>query len=152
MAVELKKKGDKINLEKSENRSLGEVLINLNWNQGSPQKKKGVFGSIFGKDNSNSGIDLDLGCLFEMKDGSKSVIQALGNCFGDLVRLPYISLDGDDRTGESLGGENLRINGNMVHLFKRILVFTFIYDGVANWHEVDGIVTIKAPGSSNVIV
>ena len=50
-------KGQKISLVKSSS-SLGEILINLNWNS----KKKGLF---FKSNN----IDLDLGCLYELKDG-----------------------------------------------------------------------------------
>ncbi|MGO0916362.1 GPR endopeptidase, partial [Clostridioides difficile] len=38
---------------------------------------------------------------------------------------------------------NLRINGNKIKDIKRILIYAFIYEGVANWSEADGIVTIK---------
>jgi len=145
MAVELKK-GQKVSLEKKSN-NLGEIVVNLNWNQGEP-KKKGFLQSIFGSKN----VDLDLACLFELKDGRKSAIQALGNQFGNLKEEPYIALDGDDRTGEQTGGENLRINGNMVAKIKRILIFSFIYEGVANWKQVDGIVTVKYPGNEDIIV
>ena len=51
-----------------------------------------------------SGIDLDLGCLYELNDGRKGAVQALGNAFGSLTNPPFISLDGDDRTGDSVGG------------------------------------------------
>ncbi len=147
MAVELKKSGEKVSLKKG-GAQLGEVLINLNWNQGSP-KKKGFLASLTG---ANRGVDLDLGCLFELKDGSKGVIQALGNSFGSLSSPPYISLDGDDRTGASAGGENLRVNGAFASMIKRILVYTFIYEGAANWQQVDGIVTVKCPGNDDIIV
>ena len=102
MAISLVK-GQKISLEKKSPEGLGEILINLNWN--SQPVKQGFFGG-------SSGIDLDLGCLYELKDGRKGVVQALGNAFGSLNQPPYISLDGDDRTGAVKTGENLRINGN----------------------------------------
>ena len=38
------------------------------------------------------------------------MVQALGNAFGALDRPPYIQLDADDRSGSSVGGENLLIN------------------------------------------
>ncbi len=142
MAVELKK-GQKVNLEKKSS-SLGEILINLNWSQ--PAKKKGFFAP------KPQPIDLDLGCLFELQDGAKGCVQALGNAFGSLSNPPYISLDGDDRTGSSEGGENMRINGAMVSKIKRVLVYTFIYEGAANWREANGIVTVKCPGSEDIIV
>ena len=100
----------------------------------------------------NSGIDLDLGCLFELKDGRKGTVQALGNAFGSLTNPPYIALDGDDRTGASAAGENLRINGNQIAQIKRILVYTFIYQGVANWQQADALVTIKYPGAEDITV
>ena len=130
-------KGQKVSLVKGNN-GLGEILINLNWKQPS-----GLF---------SHPIDLDLGCLYELKDGSKGTVQALGNSFGSLTSEPYISLDGDDRTGASSAGENLRINGKMVPKIKRILVYTFIYEGATNWKTADGVVTVKCPGSPDIIV
>ena len=147
MAVELKK-GRKISLEKKAGVSLGEITVNLNWNQAGGTKKQGFLTSLF----KPKTIDLDLGCLYELADGGKGCVQALGNAFGRLDAPPYIALDSDDRTGASLEGENLRINGGMAAAFKRILVYTFIYEGVANWRDVDGVVTVKYPGSEDIIV
>lgn len=142
MAVELRK-GQKVNLDKHGS-SLGEILINLNWSQ--PAKRGGFFAP------KPQPIDLDLGCLFELQDGSKGCVQALGNFFGSLNNAPYISLDGDDRTGSSAAGENLRVNGAMISRIRRILVYTFIYEGAANWQEANGIVTLRCPGSQDIIV
>lgn len=141
-AIELKK-GQKVNLTKRGS-SMGEILINLNWSQ--PQQRRGFFAPKV------QGIDLDLGCLFELYDGRKGAVQALGNAFGSLSGIPYIALDGDDRTGTSADGENLRINGTMISKIKRVLVYTFIYEGVANWREADGVVTVKCPGNQDIIV
>ena len=140
--VELRK-GQKVNLDKTS----GEILINLNWHKG--QAKKGLF-SMFSV--SSGAIDLDLGCLYELKNGIKGSVQALGKKFGSLKRPPYVALDGDDRTGDVEGGENLRVNGAKIAEIKRILVYTFIYEGVANWQEADGVVTVKCPGSRDIIV
>lgn len=145
MAISLEK-GKKVNLQKKSNSGLGEILVNLNWN--SKPQKRGLLGNLFG----GSGIDLDLGCLFELKDGTKGCVQALGNAFGSLSSPPYISLDGDDRTGAVATGENLRIDGNKIAEFKRILVYTFIYEGVANWKQADATVTIQYPGAEDLIV
>lgn len=151
MAVELAK-GTKISLTKlDKSKGLGEIVVNLKWNQGSP-KKKGFFASLISDQKGGEGIDLDLGCLFELTDGSKGAVQALGNAFGNLNEAPFVSLDGDDRTGASAEGETLRINGNMIANIKRILVYTFIYEGAANWRQTDGIVTIKYPGNEDIVV
>ncbi|MCA0758187.1 TerD domain-containing protein [Paenibacillus sp. N4] len=139
--ISLTKRGDVINLQKGTG-SLGEIVVNLNWNQ---KKTTGFFGR-------SSGVDLDVGCLFELKNGMKGSVQALGNSFGDFARAPYISLDGDDRTGSIKTGENLRINGNKVSEIKRIVVYAYIYQGVTNWAEADGVVTIKQSGGPDIEV
>lgn len=145
-------KGQKVNLKKSQS-GLGEILINLNWNARpvSTAKKQGFFSRLFGE-GEGGGIDLDLGCLWELKDGSKGSVQALGKNFGNLNSAPFVALDGDDRTGENSAGENLRINGNQLSKIKRILVYTFIYEGVANWKQADGVVTIKYPKAEDIVV
>ena len=112
-----------------------------NWNQ----KKKGFF-------FKSKPIDLDLGCLFELFDGRKGSVQALGNAFGSFDKPPYIILDNDDRTGASKEGENLHINGDMISNIKRILIYTFIYEGAVNWEETQGVVTIKYPEAQDIII
>lgn len=146
MAIELKK-GSKVNLTKAANKDLGEILVNLNWDQ-TPQKPKGIFGKLMG----SQGVDLDLGCLYELKNGEKGCVQALGNAFGSLNNIPYIKLDGDDRTGSNTLGENLRINGNKLSDIKRILIYTFIYQGIANWSETNGVVTLKQQDGPDLVV
>ena len=138
MAVELKK-GQKVNLKKKV--SIGEILINLNWDQ---PKKRFLF--------APKPIDLDLGCLYELKNGRKGTVQALGNAFGHLNAEPWIALDGDDRTGASAAGENMRINGAKIPEIQRVLVYTFIYEGAANWQTANGVVTLRYPGNEDVIV
>ena len=140
--VELRK-GQKVNLVKPS----GEILINLNWHKG--EGKAGLFSLFSGKSGA---IDLDLACLYELKNGMKGAIQALGKNFGSLDNPPFVALDGDDRTGDVDGGENLKVNGTKIAHIRRILVYTFIYDGIANWQEADGVVTVKCPANRDVIV
>ena len=141
--VELRK-GQKVSLVKRGSQ-LGEIVINLNWSQ--PQQKSGFFSRF-----TNKGIDLDLACLFELRDGTIGAIQALGNHFGNLNYPPYIALDGDDRTGAVAAGETIRVNGKYADRIRRILIFTFIYRGAANWEEAKGVVTVNCPGSPELIV
>lgn len=148
--IELTKKGQSINLSKSNTQSIGEILVNLNWNQ-QTKKSGGFFSSLLGGGGSN-GVDLDLGCLYELRNGQKGCVQALGNAFGSYHSAPFIELDGDDRTGAVSGGENLRINGNKIADIKRVLVYSFIYEGVANWSEADGVVTLKYPNGADIEV
>lgn len=138
--ITLEKKGDTISLEKKSS-SFGKIHVNLNWNQGNGVGKKGLLGSLLG--GNKGGIDLDLGCMYEFRDGSKGIVQALGKSFGSLDRSPYIFLDGDDRTGAVNAGENLYINGKHWSDVKRVMIFAFIYEGVPNWAQTDGRVVIK---------
>ena len=141
--VELRK-GQKVSLVKK-GATLGEIVINLNWSQ--PPQKSGFFGRF-----TNRAIDLDLACLFELKDGNIGGVQALGNHFGELDYPPYIALDGDDRTGAVASGETIRVNGKYADKIRRILVYTFIYEGAADWEEAKGVVTVNCPGSPELIV
>ncbi|MFX7621181.1 tellurium resistance protein, partial [Acinetobacter baumannii] len=79
-------------------------------------------------------------CLFEMQDGTKSVVQALGKRFGSFNDFPYIQLSADDRTGALKEGEWLRINGQNWQQIRRVVLFAFIYEGVPNWAETDAVV------------
>ena len=142
--VELRK-GQKVNLIKKGSQ-LGEIVINLNWSR--PQQKKSGFFSRF----TSRGIDLDLACLFELQNGNIGAVQALGNHFGDLNYQPYIALDGDDRTGAVESGETIRVNGKFAEKIRRILIYTFIYEGAADWEEAKGVVTVNCPGSPELIV
>jgi len=135
----LEKKGSSISLEKK-GQGFEELVINLKWNQGG-SGGKGFFGRL-----TNRKIDLDLGCLFKLRDGRAGAVQALGNSFGSLQQPPYIQLMGDDRTGASAAGEFLRINGRQWEQLDRIVVFALIYEGAPNWAETDAVVTIQTPG------
>lgn len=131
--VSLEKKGQAVSLQKR-GASFGQIVVNLNWSRG----KRGFF-------SSGGEIDLDLGCLLEMMDGRKSVVQALGRMFGSYHEPPYIALDGDDRTGDVSQGENMRINGAHWNEIRRVAVFANIYDGVPNWQQTDGVVSLTMP-------
>ena len=147
--VTLEKRGDKVSLDKRGSRGFGRILVNLNWNHaGAPSAappKQGFLAKLTGAAPAKSGIDLDLGCMYELADGRPGLVQALGNAWGDYDRPPYIKLEADDRTGQSTSGENLVINGDHLGDIKRALIFAFIYQGAPNWAATDGVVTINMP-------
>lgn len=122
----------------------GEININLNWTRG--KLKKGLFGGTSG------GIDLDLGCMIEQVNGQKDVVQALGKRFGSLTSEPFAKLLGDDRSGESTEGETLLINGKHWREVRRVLIYTFIYEGAPDWAAAGAVVTITAPGTQQLRV
>lgn len=144
--ITLEKRGNAVSLEKKGGGAHGEILINLNWRR--PPTKK----SLFGTSKDGGGIDLDLGCLFEMRAGSKGCVQALGDAFGALHQPPFIQLDADDRTGAQTEGENLRVNGAHWDDIQRILVYAFIYEGAPNWSSTDAVVSLRTPGQPEIEV
>lgn len=129
--VSLTKQGD----------SFGQIRVNLNWQRGT--SKPGFMKGLF---QSGKGIDLDLGAFVETADGKRGVVQALGDSFGRYDRAPFVELQDDDRTGASVEGEWLFINGAQWQNIKEILIYAFIYEGVPSWENTDGVVTIDMPG------
>lgn len=131
--ITLEKPGDsqKIDLRKKDGPQT--IHINLNWDQ--TFTKKGFLGS------RTASADLDLGCMYELVDGEKSVIQALGGNFGNRSGRPWIYLDKDDRSGSASDGENLYILE--VDKVRRVLVYAFIYEGAGNFSDVNGKVFMK---------
>lgn len=152
--ISLDKARPSISLDKAGGQ-FGEIRVNLNWNRASSQgaSRGGFLGGLLGGGRSNGGgIDLDVGCLFELRDGQKGAVQALGNSFGNYVYPPHIELLGDDRTGASADGEWLRINGDHWSEIRRVLVYAFIYDGAPHWAATDGVVTVHVPGQPPIEV
>ncbi|MFF7154426.1 TerD family protein [Streptomyces sp. NPDC008139] len=112
----------------------GALRVNLSWRVDSARG---------GRFRKGGGVDLDLCALFELSDGSKGVVQALGNAFGSLYQPPFILLDGDDRTGGSASGENLTVNLDHTAHFRRILVFVTIYEGARSFAGLHATVTLQ---------
>jgi len=149
--ITLEKRGQSVSLDKRADQGFGEILVTLNWNQRPPRPSGGgLLNRLLG--GANKGIDLDLGCLWELEGGDKGVVQALGKMWGDYHGAPFIRHGGDDRTGASAEGEILRVNGDRLGRIKRILIFAFIYEGVPNWAAADGVVTMKIPGRHDIEV
>ena len=145
--VTLEKRGSKqaVNLKKGGG-GAQQIHINLNWD--APAKKAGFLGGLLGGGNSKP--DLDLGCMFEMADGTKGVIQPMGGNFGSKVAPPYIMLDKDDRSGAAADGENLYIV--RPDLMVRVMIFAMIYEGTANFSTVNGRITVKDQEGSEITV
>ncbi|WP_409475057.1 TerD family protein [Streptomyces sp. HC307] len=138
--VTLTKAAPSVSLTKQGGTS-GAMRVNLNWQV---RKQFSGWGGKRGRAVAmHSDLDLDLCALYELTDGSKGVVQALGNAFGALHQPPYIHLDGDDRTGAMASGENLTVNLDHKHKFRRILVFVTIYEGARSFADLHATVTLK---------
>ena len=155
MAIVLEKTGDQyqINLEKGSASFSGEIIINLDWSKG------GLLKQMFG-----NAIDLDLGCFYELRDGSKMLIDGLqfskgrGGSRHQVTRQgcydqkPYIWHKGDDRGGGASSGETILVNPKGINDIKRMVIYTFIFEGVAKWAETNAVVKVKVPGNEDIIV
>lgn len=161
MAIRLEKFGDqhKVNLTKENMGGKQEIVIHLNWSQ---EKKTGFLASLLG---GSQEVDLDLGCYYEMNTGERMIIDGLqfahGQGGGRNIRTrqgcydsaPFIWHKGDDRGnvgGES--GEYIYVNPKGVNYIKKIIVYTFIYEGAPNWTTTNAVVTVKVPGNENIVV
>lgn len=133
--VTLTKAAPSVSLAKQGGTS-GVMRVNLNW-----QTRKHLTGRRRGARPGD--LDLDLCALYELADGRKGVVQALGSAFGALDRPPYIHLDGDDRTGAAANGENLTISLDHKEHLRRVLVFVTIYEGATSFADLHATVTLQ---------
>lgn len=137
--VTLTKAAPSVSLTKQGGTS-GAMRVNLNWQV---RKQFSGWASKLGRPVAmHNDLDLDLCALYELTDGSKGVIQSLGNAYGALHQPPYIHLDGDDRTGAVASGENLTVNLDRQRDFRRILVFVTIYQGARSFADLHATVTL----------
>ncbi|MFG2161936.1 TerD family protein [Streptomyces olivaceus] len=138
--VTLTKAAPSVSLTKQGGTS-GAMRVNLNWQT---RKQFSGWARKLGRSvATHDDLDLDLCCLYELSDGSKGVVQALGNAFGALHQPPFIHLDGDDRTGAVAAGENLTISLDHQRYFRRILVFVTIYQGARSFADLHATVTLQ---------
>ncbi|WP_436846899.1 TerD family protein [Streptomyces atratus] len=138
--VTLTKDAPSVSLAKQGGTS-GAMRVNLNWEV---RKQFKSWGSKLGRAVANhADLDLDLCALYELTDGRKGVVQALGNAFGALGQPPYIHLDGDDRTGAVSTGENLTIDLDHKDRLRRVLIFVTIYEGARSFADLHATVTLQ---------
>ncbi|MFJ2173191.1 TerD family protein [Streptomyces sp. NPDC087851] len=138
--VTLTKEAPSVSLAKQGGTS-GAMRVNLNWQV---RKQFKGWGAKLGRAVAmHADLDLDLCALYELTDGRKGVVQALGNAFGALNQPPYIHLDGDDRTGAVSSGENLTINLDHKDRLRRVVIFVTIYEGARSFADLDATVTLQ---------
>ncbi len=132
--------------------------IGVAWDNVTPveQKKAGFLSKLLGKvevTSSDTGVDLDVGCLYELNNGQRGVIQAFGDMYGSLNEEPFIHLSGDERTGDAEGEDELiTVNGAHWPDFKRIVIYIYIYGGADNWDTVKPQIQVRVPGEAPMVV
>ncbi|MCW3464976.1 hypothetical protein [Chitinophaga nivalis] len=158
--ITLEKKGDThvIDLSKATATLTQEININLNWSKGS---KKNLFGGLF---STTSNIDLDLGCFYELNNGTRNVIDGLQFAKGQggprdrhtrqgrYTGEPWVWHTGDDRGAAAGSGENIIVNPKGLRDLKRMVIYCLIYGGAARWQETNAVVTVQVPGNTEIEV
>lgn len=129
----------------------GDFVIGAAWDNIEVQQS-GFFGKLL-KKATKQGIDIDLGCLYELHDGQRGALQAFGDLYGRYEQAPWIYHSGDEKTGNAEGDdEYFKVNGAFWKNIKRILVYVYIYDGDGDWATIKPSITLRIPGSKPMIV
>lgn len=132
---------------------LPDFQIAVAWDNVAVEASKGLLGRFVRKKVLKKGVDLDLGCLYRMKNGLRGGLQAFGKQHGALHEAPYIALSKDERTGDRDGIDELVIvNGAHWHEIEQILVYVYIYKGARNWRAVKPQIQVRVPGEQPMIV
>jgi len=127
------------------------ILIGAAWDNIEVQQS-GLIGKLL-KKTMKVGVDLDVGCLYELEDGTRGCIQAFGKKFGSYDSAPYMVLSGDERTGDAEGhDEYILVNGAHWKDIKRILVYIYIYKGAPNWQQINPKIIVDVPGDDDLVL
>lgn len=127
--------------------------IGVAWDNVTVVREKNPIKRLFKKKVLRTGVDLDLGCLYELKNDNRGGMQAFGEVHGALNEEPYISLTGDERKGDRAGpDEMILVNGAHWNEIERILIYVYIYEGARNWASVKPQIQVRVPGEQPMIV
>ncbi|MCX0242194.1 TerD family protein [Streptomyces drozdowiczii] len=127
----------------------GAMRVNLSWSARTPPR--GWMNK--GRDAVRlEDVDLDLSCLWELRNGASGIVHPINNQFGSYHEPPYVQLDHDDRTGGSDEGENLTINLDHTSEIKRLLVFVAVYSGASSFAGLHGVATLYPPAGPPIEV
>ena len=137
---------------------LEDFEIGVAWDNVTPKsKKKGFLQKLLSKNNQSSGapkgVDLDIGCLYELENGKRGAIQAFGDMYGNAHEEPFISLSGDEKTGDAEGhDEVILVNGSHWGKIKRLVIYLYIYGGAPNWEYVKPQIQVRVPHENPMVV
>lgn len=133
----------------------GDIRIGAAW-QNIKKEQGGFFSRLLNK-TTDTGVDLDLGILYELQNGKVGCVQALGGTMGRYEEEPFLALNGDDVTGDDdddIDGQDeiITLNGQKWPEIKRLLVYLYIYKGVQNWAEIAPQVQVLVPNEKPMVV
>ena len=127
--------------------------IGVAWDNVAVEHETGLIKKFFKKKIVKAGVDLDLGCLYELRNGGRGGMQAFGKMHGSLEQEPWIFLTGDERTGDREGpDETILVNGAHWGEIERLLIYVYIYDGARSWASVRPQIQVRVPGEQPMVV
>jgi tellurite resistance protein TerA len=127
----------------------GRIRIGAAWDE-MEVRGKGWLGKYLTR---HKPVDLDLGCLYELQDGTKGAVQAFGEMYGAFDDPPFIVLSGDERTGKTEGEDELiRINGAHWKDIKKILFYIYIYNDAPHWASIRPQIQIFVPEEKPIVI
>jgi tellurite resistance protein TerA len=148
----LSKPGD-VSIVNPPTAGMPDFFIGVAWDNVAVEKETNPIKRFFKKKIEKAGVDIDLGCLYELQNGMRGGMQAFGEIHGSLDEAPWIFLSGDERRGDRAGpDEIIRINGAHWKDIERILLYVYIYDGARNWDSVRPQIQVRVPGEEPMIV
>ena len=170
--IKLEKYGDTtyVDWSKSTPNSLSNgIVIELRWTFIEMRERRNFFRTKydklahFMKSIFIGDEDLDLGIYYEMKDGTKSLIdpvqfnkrggaQNMQTKQGCFTQFPYVWHQGDDRGAGETSCERIYVNPKGLKDIKKLYVYAFIWRGVPHWYKTDAKLEIKVGGQSCVLV
>lgn len=122
------------------------INIGISWNNIVMIQAEGMINRLM-KKVQKVGVDIDLGCLYELQNGDRGVLQAFGELYGAYDRPPFVHHCGDERTGDKEGfDETMEINAALWSEIKRVLFYCYIYKGPMVWDQIHPEITINIPG------
>lgn len=168
--ISLEKYGDTtyVDWSKSTPNSLSNgIVIELRWTFIEMRERRNFFRTKYDKlAHFMKSIfigDEDLGIYYEMKDGTKSLIdpvqfnkrggaQNMQTKQGCFTQFPYVWHQGDDRGATETSSERIYVNPKGLKDIKKLYVYAFIWRGVPHWYKTDAKLEIKVGGQSCVLV
>ena len=114
--------------------------------QGQPDLAKAALGKLNASGRDKSALDA---LQFAHGTGGPRNMLTRQGCY---TQKPWVWHTGDDRSGDGAEGENILVNPNGINELKRIIVYCYIYEGVARWSETNAVVTIKVPDNPDIVV
>lgn len=130
-----------------------DFAIGVAWDNIAVEKETSLLKRFFKKEIVKAGVDIDLGCLYELKNGQRGAMQAFGDEHGAYDAPPYIFLSGDERRGDRQGpDETIRVNGAHWDEIERILIYVYIYGGAQNWDAIKPQIQVRVPPEQPMVV